>query len=90
MSLNNRVGIFRVAAPSDDWAAWHDSAMAVLEQCLVVRCEKLHHMNCFEYVAISRHFDEVAEGERLREYVPVVEVGADGHPVLICFKPIND
>ena len=90
MSLKNRIGIFKISGPGKDWAGWHDSAMAVLEQCLVVRCEKIHHLNCFEYIAISRHFEEVDEGGTAGEYYPVVEVGSDGHPVFKCFKAIDD
>ena len=81
MSLENRIGKFKINQAVGSFAEWFDVAQVVLEQCVVVRCEKLHHPDCFEYVAISRHFEEIGDGAEIPEYSATIETDNFGHPV---------
>lgn len=46
--------------------------MAILSQCLVVRCELLYAGNRLEYIALSEAFSEVPTGMITPEYQVVI------------------
>ena len=41
---------------------------AVMGRCIVVRCERVHDKDIFEYIAVSPAFDEVLPGETTPNY----------------------
>lgn len=45
-----------------------ETVLAIMAQCIVVRCEMLYERKVLEYVAISSKFDEVPTGMSAPEY----------------------
>ncbi len=54
-----------------------DDIMKALSTVIVTRCECVYHSAAFEYIALSRHFDKVPEGETVPEYTIEIEEGGN-------------
>lgn len=42
--------------------------LRIMSQIIVVRCEAVYYTGTLEYVALSPHFEKLAEGEMLLDY----------------------
>lgn len=85
MNINpasRRIGRFKV---SQEFIVGNlDAAQAFMSECIVVRCEMAYETMTFNYVAISKHFDEVPDCCEAPEYNVVIErenTGTEEKPV---------
>lgn len=53
-----------------------------------VRCEFLHYMKKFEYIAISEKFKKIPEGMCVPEYELKIEMNKDGRVYLVEIIPL--
>lgn len=74
ITKNRRLGKFRISSEIINSTPW--VAAFLMSQCIIVRAEQLWECGGVEYVAISRHFDEVPTGAIVPEYE--WWVGSDG------------
>lgn len=66
ISKNRRLGTFQISLETINKRPW--SVSLIMSQCIIVRAECHWAHNTMEYVAISRHFDEIGHGEMAPEY----------------------
>ncbi len=66
-SLRRRLGRFKIATAmlEDDSSA----VLAIMEGCIVTRCEHRWDTDIFDYTAVNWQFREIAQGEMSPEYV---------------------
>jgi len=89
MAIGNRKGRFWIYGPRNDseFDLWYSNARAVLRDVVVTRAEYLYHEARFEYIGISPHFDEIEQGERLPEYIPIMKTSPKtGESDLVAFE----
>lgn len=63
---NRRLGKFRISAEIINNEP--GTVTFLMSQCIIVRAEMMWECSGIEYVAISRHFDEVPTGNIVPEY----------------------
>ena len=66
ITKNRRIGKFRLPAEIINNNPW--TVTFLMSQCIIVRAEMMWECGGIEYVAISRHFDEVPTGNIVPEY----------------------
>lgn len=59
----------RFTLPARLAGEYSSQVLRVMSKCIVVRCEHIYNSDELEYVAISDHFREVAQGEMTPTYV---------------------
>ena len=80
--LVRRLGRFRVSEHLVKTRP--EEVMKVMAECLVVRCELRYETMTFDYVAISRHFEEVPDYQISPTYEALLErinTGTDEEPI---------
>ncbi len=64
--IDCRVGRFTISR--DMLGRAPGAMMAVLEGCIIVRCELMHYRDEFDYVALHAAFEPVERGQMPHEY----------------------
>jgi hypothetical protein len=81
--MTRRIGRFSLA---EKFVTLHPkSAMQVMAECVVVRCELRYDTMSFDYVAISPQFAEVPEDHAPPVYVAQMEsinIGTEENPII--------
>jgi len=67
---NRRFGRFRIFFDTIDTEA--EYLYQLMGEVIVIRAEALLHNDMVEYIAISKHFDEVGEGTVIPEYKAIM------------------
>ena len=73
--LFSRVGKFTVSTRLIEQSP--DVIMKALSSVIITRCECVYYTASFEYIALSRNFDKVPEGEMIPMYT--FETDSDGN-----------
>ena len=67
---SRRLGKFYISFDTVDKS--EDYLYQIMGRVIVVRAEALLHSHMVEYVAVSKHFDEVEEGFMVPEYKAII------------------
>ena len=67
---SRRFGRFRITF--DAIETGHEYVYQVMGEVIIIRAEALLHNDMVEYIAISKHFDEVGEGVMIPEYKAIM------------------
>ena len=70
MISRRKIGQFVIA---DDFLNDRDGAIQqIMSRVIIIRCEHLYAVPCFEYTAICDDFDEVPRGQMIPSYSVIV------------------
>jgi len=66
--MKNKIGKFLVSNEMLRNKGTHKNIMKLMGRMIIVRAEQRFDKNAIEYIAMSDYFNEIAEGEKARNY----------------------
>ena len=67
---NRRLGKFHITF--DAIETDHEYVYQIMGEVIIIRAEALLHNDMVEYIAISKHFDQVEQGAMIPEYKVII------------------